>query len=99
MPQLRFRLGGPQTVRGYVYGVAVGRSFWSAQGDVELTVSQWWSPTLFADVGNVDFADTPLVGVGAGVSFLSGWVKLQIARGVTGSGVTRFDVLVQLPGS
>ncbi len=97
LPQTRFRLGGPQTVRGYVYGVTGGRSLWSAQGDLELTVSQWWSPLLFVDVGNVDFSGTPLVGVGAGVSLLSGWLKAELAKGVTHDGKLRFDIYAQLP--
>jgi hypothetical protein len=96
-PQTRFRLGGPQTVRGYVYGVAHGRSFWSAQGDLEIAVSQWWSPLVFVDVGNVDFSGTPLVGVGAGVSLLSGWLKAELAQGITGDGILRFDIYAQLP--
>lgn len=97
LPQTRFRVGGPQTVRGYVYGVAHGRSFWSAQGDLELTASQWWSPLVFVDVGNVDFTGTPLVGVGTGVSLLSGWLKAELAKGVTHDGILRFDIYAQLP--
>jgi len=96
LPQMRFRLGGPQTVRGYVYGVADGRSFWSAQGDLELTVSQWWSPVVFVDVGNIEFSGTPLVGVGDGVSLVSGWLRAELAQGVTGDGVLRFDIYAQI---
>jgi hypothetical protein len=97
LPQTRFRVGGPQTVRGYVYGVAQGRSFWSARGDLELAVSQWWSPLVFVDAGNVDFSGTPLVGVGGGLSLLSGWIRAELAKGVTGDGRLRFDIYAQLP--
>lgn len=95
--QTRFRVGGPETVRGYSYGVSQGRSFWSAQGSLELTVSQWWSPLVFVDAGNVDFSGITLVGIGAGVSLLSGWVKVELAKGVTGDGILRFDIYAELP--
>ncbi len=97
LPQTRFRVGGPSTVRGYVYGTAAGRSFWSARSDLEIAVSQWWSPLVFVDAGNVDFSGTPLLGVGGGVSLLSGWVKAELAKGVTNDGILRFDIYAQLP--
>jgi hypothetical protein len=94
--QMRYRLGGPQTVRGYEYGVRRGRTFWAAQAEVEWTVSQWWSPVAFVDVGSLDFTATPLVGVGAGVSLFSGWIKGTLAKGVTSQGGVRFDIYVQI---
>ena len=97
LPQMDYRVGGPSTVRGYVYGLETGRTFWSAQGDLEWVVSQWWSPVVFADVGAVDFSETPLVGVGGGVSLLSGWARLDLAQGLTGDGRLRFDVVLQIP--
>ena len=31
LPQMRYRVGGPKTVRGYTYGEATGRTLWSAR--------------------------------------------------------------------
>jgi hypothetical protein len=99
LPQMRYRVGGPKTVRGYEYGEQSGRTIWSAQGDLEWIVSQWWSPVLFADIGGVDFSDTPLVGLGVGVSLFSGWMRFDLARGMTMGGGFRFDVLLGIPTS
>ena len=97
LPQMSYRLVGPGTVRGYQYGREAGRTFWSAQGDLEWVVGQWWSPVVFADVGGVNFADTPLVGAGLGLSLFSGWMRLDLSRGMTLDGGFRFDALVGIP--
>jgi len=99
LPQMRYRVGGPKTVRGYTYGTATGRTLWSVQADLEYAVNQWWAPRVFADVGGFDFEENPFVGVGAGVSFVSGWVRLEFAKGVTRGGGFRFDVVVETPVS
>ena len=99
LPQMRFRVGGPKTVRGYTYGWANGRAFWSAQADVEYQVDQWWAPRVFADVGGTRFDETPLFGVGVGVSLVSGWVRLELSKGVNRGGGLRFDILVEAPVS
>ena len=67
------------------------------QADVEWVVSQWWSPVLFADAGNVDTFKNPLVGGGVGVSLLSGWLRFDLAKGLTPSSSVRFDVVFRIP--
>jgi hypothetical protein len=99
LPQMLYRIGGPQTVRGYGYGTDVGRHFWSVQADVEWVVSQWWSPALLADVGAIDFRETPLVGAGVGLSLLSGWIRVDLSRGLTRGGEFRLDVTIGIPTS
>jgi hypothetical protein len=37
------------------------------------------------------------VGVGGGVSLLSGWLRIQLAKGVRPAVSMRADVLVQIP--
>ena len=100
VPQLRFRAGGPETVRGYSYGVRRGEGFWSAQWEQELKDSQYWAPVVFVDVGDVVTASyefDPLVGVGAGVALLSGWMRLEFSKGVNPSTSLRFDLLFRMP--
>ena len=62
--------------------------------------SQYWAPVVFLDVGDVvrsshDF--DPLVGVGVGVALLSGWMRLDFAKGVYPSTSARFDLLFRMP--
>ncbi len=92
LPQLAFRVGGPQTVRGYTYGVRQGREFWSAQLDMALTQSQLWSTVAFVDAADT-FSSDPLVGVGAGLSALNGFVRLNISKGVRPATDVRFDLM------
>jgi len=99
LPQMSYRIGGPETVRGYGYGVDIGRHFWSAQADIEWVVNQWWSPVLFADVGAIDFRGTPLVGAGAGLSLLSGWTRIDLSHGLTRDGRLRLDITLGIPTS
>ncbi len=97
LPQLEFRLGGPETVRGYTYGTRTGRAFWSTQLDLEWEASQWWSPVLFGDVGGMSGSNDTFVGIGAGVSLLAGWVRLDFSKGVHPSSNPRFDLLAGIP--
>jgi hypothetical protein len=97
IPQMLFRVGGPWTVRAFDYGTRRGRSLWSAQLDLEWVVSEWWSPVLFGDVGNVDELRDPLVGAGIGLSLLSGWVRLDLAKGLQPWSSVRFDAAFQIP--
>ena len=58
--------------------------------------SQYWAPVVFLDVGDVvtpshDF--DPLVGV----ALLSGWMRLDFAKGVHPSKLARFDFLFRMP--
>ncbi len=102
LPQMAFRLGGLETVRGFDYGIFQGQAFWSVQGD--------WTPfkgkirpVLFADVGQTGelgsvFSQKPLVGVGAGLSFFNGIVRFDLSVPVAGpaSGL-RFDIQFGAP--
>jgi hypothetical protein len=99
LPQLRFRAGGPATVRGYDYGTRVGTGVWAAQLDLALTRSWLLAPVLFADVGDTfDGAGfDPLVGVGGGVSLLGGLVRLNGAIGLNPRTDFRFDLLFRAP--
>ncbi len=96
VPQLFYRIGGPQTVRGHTYGSRVGREFWSAQLDVALSGSQLWSPVLFVDAADT-FSSDPLVGIGAGLSVLNGFMRLDISKGVRPSTDLRFDLMFRAP--
>jgi len=96
LPQFEFRLGGPQTVRGHTYGTRTGREFWSAQLDYALFESRMFSPVVFADVGDT-FESDPLVGVGAGVSFLNGFARLSLSKGFRPSQDIRFDLAFRAP--
>jgi hypothetical protein len=102
LEQFQFRLGGPQTVRGYTYGTRRGRSFWSAQLDYALMQSAWISPVVFVDVGD-SFDGEPLVGVGAGVSLLSGLVRFDFSKGLRAAApgleapALRFDLRIRAP--
>jgi len=97
LPQMAFRLGGLETVRGFNYGTYQGQAFWSMQGD--------WTPlkgkirpVLFADVGQAGdlgsvFSQKPLVGVGAGLSFFNGIVRFDFSVPVAGPAHgLRFDI-------
>ena len=92
LPQVLVRVGGPQTVRGYPYGIRLGKEFWSAQLDYALFSRGVWTPVVFADVGDT-FSNDPLVGVGAGVSLLNGLIRANISKGVHPDGEFRFDLL------
>lgn len=100
--QLQYRIGGPQTVRGYAYGTRQGRSFWSAQLDYALLRSAVITPVLFVDVGDT-FDGEPLVGVGAGVSLLGGLVRFDLSKGLRAAApgleapAVRFDLRFRAP--
>ena len=96
LPQLDLRLGGPQTVRGYDYGTRRGRELWAAQLDLALVRSRLIAPVVFFDIGDTFDAD-PMIGVGAGLSFLNGLVRLNLAKGLRPSEAVRFDLLFRAP--
>jgi len=99
LPQLRFRAGGPATVRGYGYGTRVGAGVWAAQLDLALTRSWLVAPVVFADVGDTFDRGSfdPLVGVGGGVSLLGGLVRFNGAVGLNPRSDFRFDLLFRAP--
>jgi hypothetical protein len=93
LPQLHFRVGGPQTVRGYEYGLRRGREFWSAQLDYDLRNSIGFTPVLFADVGDT-FDSNPLLSAGVGISLLGGLAQFNLSKGLRPSTGVRFDLVV-----
>jgi hypothetical protein len=93
LPQLHFRVGGPQTVRGYEYGLRRGREFWSAQLDYALRNSIGFTPVLFADVGDT-FDSNPLLSAGVGISLLGGLAQFNLSKGLRPSTGVRFDLVV-----
>ena len=97
LPQMLFRVGGPETVRGYQYGSRQGRHFWSAQLDFATSRSPFFAPVLFVDAGDTFSSSSPLIGAGAGVSLISGMIRLNVAKGLNPSGDLRFDLLFRAP--
>jgi hypothetical protein len=96
LPQMDFRLGGPQTVRGYTYGTRVDRKFWSAQLDFALRRSAIWTPVVYADIGDT-FSSDPLIGGGVGISFLNGWFRASLSKGFRPATNVRFDLAFRAP--
>jgi hypothetical protein len=93
VPQLLFRVGGPESVRGYNYGTRVGRAAWAAQLDVALTRNSIISPVAFADAGNIAGSGKPLMSAGGGLSFFSGFMRFNLAKGLAPRTPARFDLL------
>lgn len=94
--QGQFYLGGPATLRGYDGGVIRGDAYW--RGRFELgtrhPVARF---VVFSDVGwaglRSDFTRSrPLVGVGGGVAFLDGIIRLDLSRATRPPTGWRFDV-------
>ncbi len=96
LPQLEFRVGGPQTVRGYTYGTRVDRQFWSAQLDFALARSPIWAPVVFLDIGDT-FSSDPMVGAGTGLSLINGLVRFSLSLGLRPSTDLRFDLEFRAP--
>ncbi len=88
-------LGGPGTLRGYGGNAMSGDAFWRAR----LELANRWPAAravLFADVGRAGPRDhlslaRSLAGVGVGVSFLDGLLRLDLARAVRAPTGWRLD--------
>ena len=106
LPQLAFRAGGLNTVRGFEYGALRGRAFWAAQVDVSPLTSHL-RPVLFIDAGWAGqpddfFTGGTLVGGGIGLSIYSPLLRSTLFRidlshsisPVTGA-KWRFDIVMQ----
>ncbi len=83
-PQMQFRLGGMQTVRGFEYGALTGAAFWAAQLDVS-PLRGTIRPVLFIDAGQAApaadlFGSAALVGGGIGVSVYSPLLRTTLIR-------------------
>ena len=84
MPQLLFRLGGLNTVRGFEYGALRGQAFWAAQLDVSPLRGNV-RPVLFIDAGQAArardlFSSRALVGGGVGLSLYSPLLRSTLFR-------------------
>ena len=86
-PQRLWYLGGTQTVRGQQAGAAVGNSFWMTRAEAGSSFVGF-RPIVFADIGWAGPRDSwqnpgrPLSGAGAGVSFMDGLIRFDVARGI-----------------
>jgi hypothetical protein len=93
LPQMRFRVGGPRTVRGSDYGARTGRGFWAAQVDIGMLSHGVLMPMVFADVGDIIPTGTPLVSAGVGLSVLAGLIRLDVSKGLQPRGDPRVDLV------
>jgi hypothetical protein len=93
--QSLFRIGGPNSVRGYATSTLAGRAFWTARGEI---ARGWPAVRLigFVDAGSagtrLGFDGPTLLGVGVGASFLDGLVRFDIARGIKAPRGTRLEI-------
>jgi hypothetical protein len=83
-PQMQFRLGGRETVRGFDYAVLTGAAFWSAQLDLS-PLRGTIRPVFFVDAGQAGAADAlfdskALVGGGIGISVYSPLLHTTLLR-------------------
>jgi hypothetical protein len=99
--QRRWFLGGSQTVRGQSPDTAQsGNAFWLARAELGQN-GAGARPTIFADFGWVGdrraFSDIvrPMSGVGAGVSFLDGLFRFDVARGIYPRKQFRVDLYLE----
>ncbi|HEX7018380.1 MAG TPA: ShlB/FhaC/HecB family hemolysin secretion/activation protein [Gemmatimonadaceae bacterium] len=100
-PQRRWFLGGVQTVRGQRPDTAQsGNAYWLARAELG-TNNTAVRPTVFGDLGWVGNRRTisdigrPMSGVGAGLSFLEGLVRVDLARGLYPRREWRFNTSVE----
>jgi hemolysin secretion/activation protein ShlB/FhaC/HecB len=87
-PQRRWYLGGSQTVRGQSPDTAQsGNAYWLTRAELG-AASSGVRPAVFADLGwvgdrsKLSEVGRPMSGVGAGVSFLDGLFRFDVARGL-----------------
>jgi hemolysin activation/secretion protein len=100
-PQRMWYLGGSQTVRGQSPDPAQsGNAFWLGRAELG-TSAAGARPTLFADMGwvgdrtKMSEVGRPMSGVGAGVSFLDGLFRFDVARGLYPLKQTRVDLYLE----
>ena len=100
-PQRKWYLGGSQTIRGQSPDTAQsGNAFWLTR--LELGTNDAGArPTLFGDLGwvgdrtKLNQVGRPMSGVGAGVSFLDGLFRFDIARGLYPRKQFRVDLYLE----
>ena len=100
-PQRRWYLGGSQTVRGQSPDTAqTGNAFWLTRAELGES-GTGVRPAIFADLGWVGDRDKlrdvgrPMSGVGAGVSFLDGLFRFDVARGLYPRKQYRVDLYLE----
>jgi hypothetical protein len=100
-PQRLWYLGGSQTVRGQSPDTAQsGNAFWMSRLEIGAN-DAGLRPTLFADLGWVGDRNhmtqnvKPMSGVGAGVSFLDGMFRFDVARGIYPRKQFRVDLYLE----
>jgi hypothetical protein len=102
-PQMLFRQGGVNTVRGFEYGSLRAPAFWAGQLDVTPFDGRV-RPVLFIDAGQAArisglFSSTAIVGAGVGLSLFRGLLRFDLSQPISPEhgGKIRFDLLVQSP--
>jgi hypothetical protein len=100
-PQMLFRLGGLQSVRGFEYGALRAPAFWAAQLDITPFEGRV-RPVIFIDAGQAGpaadlFSRDALVGGGVGLSLFKGLLRFDLSRPVSPNprGKVRFDLVIQ----
>lgn len=82
-------LGGPNTVRGFSPGAMTGDAFWFGRFEIA-SGHPVARPAIFADIGwagdraNWSTPGKPISGVGVGMTFIDGIIRLDVARASTG---------------
>ena len=99
--QRRWYLGGSQTVRGQSPDTTQsGNAFWLTRAELGSN-DAGLRPTVFADLGWVGDRSKmgdivrPMSGVGAGVSFLDGLFRFDVARGIYPRKQFRVDLYLE----
>jgi len=99
--QRLFYVGGSRSVRGQPPGANVGNAFWLARAEVG-TSFVGARPVLFYDLGWAgdrsawQHPGRPLSGAGAGVSFLDGLFRFDVAKGIhPKQGGVRVDTYIE----
>jgi hypothetical protein len=99
-PQREWQMGGTHTVRGFAPGTLSGNSYWLARAELGLGGSVL-RPLVFYDAGWAGPRDEwsassgNLRGAGAGLSFMEGLVRFDLARGVDPKTVWRGHLYVE----
>ncbi|HEY5061501.1 MAG TPA: ShlB/FhaC/HecB family hemolysin secretion/activation protein [Gemmatimonadaceae bacterium] len=100
-PQRMWYLGGSQTVRGQSPDTSQsGNAFWLSRAELGAN-DAGIRPAVFADLGwvgdrtKLSQVGRPLSGVGAGVSFLDGLFRFDVARGINPRKQYRLDLYLE----
>jgi hypothetical protein len=100
-PQRRWYLGGSQTVRGQSPDTAQsGNAFWMTRAELGSSDASV-RPAVFGDLGwvgdrtKIGTVGRPMSGVGAGVSFLDGLFRFDVARGIYPRKQYRMDLYLE----